>query len=109
METDPDLVALLAVALPPVIFPPVVCATAELMTPNSVMTKLAPARIANIANILIVFNCKYEMFTNIYNLQYSHRIIIDKHLEWEIVNMITLLQLSLSIIINSVITPLDHT
>jgi hypothetical protein len=54
-------VVLPPVALPPVIFPdivalsPVICAAAELMTPNPVNDRVAPARTTNIVNIVIVF------------------------------------------------------
>jgi hypothetical protein len=68
-EIDP--VVLPPVALPPVIFPDivalslVVCATTELVTLNPVIDMVAPARMTNIASIVIVLTGSYEGFTNI--------------------------------------------
>ena len=67
-ETVPlDSVILPPVTLPPVIFPDIVvlspvisCATTELMTVNPAIDRIAPARMADIANILIVFIREYE-------------------------------------------------
>ena len=67
-ETVPlDSVILPPVTLPPVIFPDIValspvisCATTELMTVNPAIDRIAAARTADIANILIVFIREYE-------------------------------------------------
>jgi hypothetical protein len=43
----------------------VACATTELVTLNPVIDKVAPARMTNIASIVIVLMGSYESFTNI--------------------------------------------
>ena len=44
----------------PVALSPVVCATTELTTLNPVIDRVAPAKMADIANIVVVFIREYE-------------------------------------------------
>jgi hypothetical protein len=74
-EIDPLVSDILPhVAVPPVIFPIVglsaICATTMFMTVNPEIDNVAtPERIANIANILIVFISEYEVLTSIYDYE----------------------------------------
>jgi hypothetical protein len=67
---------------------PVVCAATWLMTVNPVIDSAAPARMANIANIVIVLIGRYES-SLIYKIT-IHWWLIDKYPKWETINRITL-------------------